>query len=82
MSREKALSTWHSVRTTFLMFLIVVPIVMVLRARDEQSSVGAINELVAPGVGIIVIAGVLAEICRRMLNRVMGEHLCHWGPSA
>lgn len=82
MSREKALSSWHSIRTTFILFVLVVPIVMVARANDAGAEGSSLDEMIGPGAGLIGIAGVLAEICRRAINFAAGETVCRWGAAA
>ena len=81
MSHEKALSSWHSIRTTFILFLLVVPIVMFARANDGSAEASSLEDMIGPGAGLIGIAGLLAETCRRAINYAVGEAVCRWGPA-
>lgn len=75
MSADYALSVWRSVRATFILFLIVVPLVVFVNAGSE---VETRDELVLPAAGLIGFAGILAEAFRRMINFRAGDTICHW----
>ena len=75
MSADYALSVWRSVRATFILFLIVVPLVVFVNAGSE---VATRDDLVLPAAGLIGFAGILAEAFRRMINLQAGDNICHW----
>ena len=75
MSADYALSVWRSVRATFILFLIVVPLVVFVNAGSE---VATRDDLVLPAAGLIGFAGILAEAFRRMINFQAGDTICHW----
>lgn len=82
MSPTYALSVWRSIRTTFVLFLIVVPLVILANGRGDDDLGATWSELVVPGLGLIAFAGLFAELCRRAINHFAGEAICHWSSRA
>jgi FtsH-binding integral membrane protein len=78
VSLDYALNIWRSIRTTFLLFLVVVPIVVLANIFDSDSPVNIQDNLIIPAVGMIIFAGILAEVCRRMINFFVGNPVCRW----
>ena len=78
MSPTYALSVWRSIRTTFVLFLIVVPLVILANGRGDDGAGTGWSELAAPALGLIAFAGLFAELCRRAINHFAGETICHW----
>ena len=78
MSTDYALSVWRSVRATFILFLVVVPLVVFVNAGSEKRMSAGWDELVLPAAGLIGFAGLLAKAFRRMINFQAGDTICHW----
>ncbi|MEN8859377.1 hypothetical protein [Qipengyuania flava] len=82
MSPTYALSVWRSIRTTFVLFLVVVPLVILANGRGDDDLGASWSELVVPALGLIAFAGLFAELCRRAINHFAGEAICHWSSRA
>lgn len=78
MSHEHALSIWKSVRSTFILFLVLVPMIIFANSLAGPGSTTDWRELVLPAAGMILFAGILAELGRRMINYFAGAAICHW----
>ena len=78
MSREYAVSVWRSVRTTFLLFVILVPAILVFNIAGTEGAGARLRELAPSAAGMVIFAGALAEIGRRLINHFAGEPVCHW----
>ena len=76
MTEERALAVWKSVQTSFVLFLVIVPLVLLLNAQAE----GLDRENWGTAFGVIAVAGVIAEVFRRGLNHLAGNATCRWGP--
>ena len=49
MSPENALNIWRSIRTTFVLFLVVVPLVILANLHGDDSAGPSWDELALPG---------------------------------
>lgn len=78
MSPEYALSIWRSVKTTFVLFLVVVPIVVLANISETGVAENTWRDLLAPAAALVIFAGIIAEICRRMINFFAGGAICNW----
>ncbi|UYH55394.1 hypothetical protein N6L26_02165 [Qipengyuania sp. SS22] len=82
MSPAYALNIWRSIRTTFVLFLVVVPLVILTNLQDDDGVGSTWDELALPAVGLILVAGLFAEIGRRLMNHFAGTPICTWTPRA
>ena len=82
MSPEYALNIWRSIRTTFVLFLVVVPLVILTNLQGDDGAGSSWDELALPAVGLILVAGIFAEIGRRLMNHLAGTPICTWTPRA
>lgn len=78
MSPERALSVWQSIRTTFILFLIVVPLVIVTNGFGAEAVDGSQTDVILSAIGLLVLAAVIAEILRRTVNFYAGGPICQW----
>lgn len=82
MSPDNALNIWRSIRTTFVLFLLVVPLVILANLHGDDSAGPSWDELALPAVGLVLVAGLFAEIGRRLINHFAGTPICTWTPRA
>jgi len=80
VSPENALNIWRSIRTTFVLFLVVVPLVILANLHGDDSAGPSWDELALPAVGLVLVAGLFAEIGRRLINHFAGTAICTWTP--
>ena len=78
MYPERALSVWRSIRTTFILFLIVVPLVIVTNGFGAEGADSYQTDVILSAVGLIALAAVIAEILRRVINSYAGSPVCRW----
>ncbi|TMM48950.1 hypothetical protein [Qipengyuania marisflavi] len=78
MTQEYALEIWRSVKTTFVLMLIVVPIIVLAILLNPEWGRGDWGSLVPKAAGMVIFGGLLAEIFRRMINFFAGKPICHW----
>jgi hypothetical protein len=78
VSREYALRVWRSIRTTFVLFLVVVPLVVVANILDSEGTKDIWSDLVLPAAGLVIFAALVAEVGRRIVNAVLGAETCRW----
>ncbi len=78
MTKDYALGIWRSVKTTFVLFLIVVPVIVVSDILGPGRAKNDWSELVLPAAGLLVFAALVAEVGRRMINFFAGSDICHW----
>lgn len=78
MSAETALNIWRSIRTTFVLFLLVVPLIIVANVSSGEIEGSIDGDLLIPAAGLILFAGFLAEAGRRTINHFAGTPLCRW----
>lgn len=78
MSEQNALNIWRSLRATFFLFLIVVPILIVANVSSGEIEGSTGDDLLIPAAGLILFAGFLAEAGRRTINHLAGAPLCRW----
>jgi hypothetical protein len=82
VSPENALNIWRSIRTTFVLFQVVVPLVILANLHGEDGAGSNWDELALPAVGLVLVAGLFAEIGRRLINHFAGTPICTWTPRA
>ena len=82
MSPHNALNIWRSIRTTFVLFLVVVPLVILANLHGDDSAGPSWDELALPAVGLVLVAGLFAEVGRRLINHFAGTPICTWTPRA
>jgi lysylphosphatidylglycerol synthetase-like protein (DUF2156 family) len=82
VSLDNALNIWRSIRTTFVLFLVVVPLVILANLHGADSAGSSWAELALPAVGLVLVAGLFAEIGRRLINHFAGTPICTWKPRA
>lgn len=82
MSPDHALNIWRSIRTTFVLFLVVVPLVILTNFQGSDGAGSSWDELALPAAGLILFAGLFAELCRRTINHFAGDAICHWRSGA
>ena len=78
MTVQSAFNTWRSIRTTFFLFLVVVPIVLVTGDGEGKHW----SDLAASAAGMIGVAAFVAELLRQGINYLAGSKVCHWVQSA
>ncbi len=78
MSQDYALSVWRSVRTTFVLFLVLAPIIIATNVVGTENPQRQLNDLIPAAVGMTIFAGALAEVGRRLINHLAGSSICHW----
>lgn len=78
MSHDYALGIWQSVRTTFVLFVVLVPVIVAFNVVGTENPESQLSELIPSAVGMILFAGVLAEVGRRLINHFAGSSICHW----
>lgn len=78
MPRDQALRIWRSVRTTFVLFLVVVPVVVVANILGGKGAGDAWSGLIVPAALLLVFAALVAETGRRIINAVSGAEICRW----
>jgi hypothetical protein len=80
VSPDNALNIWRSIRTTFVLFLVVVPLVILANLHGDDSAGSSWDELALPTVGLVLVAGLFAEVGRRLINHFAGTPICTWTP--
>lgn len=78
MSPERALAIWRSIRSTFILFLIVVPVVVATNGFGTPDVDRSRNDLILSALGLVLLAAVIAEVLRRIVNAYAGSAVCRW----
>ena len=78
MSHDYARSIWRSVRTTFILFVVLVPVIVAFNVVGTENPESQLSELIPSAAGMVVFAGVLAEMGRRLINHLAGSPVCSW----
>ncbi|MEX0342122.1 MAG: hypothetical protein AB3N06_06015, partial [Erythrobacter sp.] len=79
---QNALKVWRSIRSTFYLFLIVVPFVLATNTAKVLGEGASWSELITSAGGMIAVAAVIAEILRHAINHLAGDKICRWRTSA
>ncbi len=77
-----AWNVWWWIRTTVVLVLVVVPLVILANLHGDDSAGSSWDELALPAVGLVLVAGLFAEIGRRLINHFAGTPICTWKPRA